>query len=53
MVYLATALIFITSVITLYALILNRKNPLILMVLIPALLTSGIYTCKLLEISNL
>ena len=44
MVYLATALIFITSVITLYALILNRKNPLILMVLIPALLTSGIYT---------
>lgn len=44
MVYLATTLIFITSVITLYALILNRKNPLILMVLIPALLTSGIYT---------
>jgi hypothetical protein len=44
MVYLATILIFITSVITLYALILSRKNTLMLLVLIPALLTSGIYT---------
>lgn len=44
MVYIAATLIFITSVITLYALILNKKNPLILLFLIPALLTSSVYT---------
>ena len=44
MVYIAAILIFITSVITLYALILNKKNPLILLFLIPALLTSSVYT---------
>lgn len=44
MVYLAATLIFITSVITLYALILNKKNPIVMLFLIPALLTSSIYT---------
>lgn len=44
MVYIAATLIFITSVITLYALILNKKNPLVLLFLIPALLTSSVYT---------
>lgn len=44
MVIIAATLIFITSVITLYALILNRKNPIIMLFLIPALLTSSVYT---------
>lgn len=44
MVYTAATLIFVTSVITLYALILSRKNPIMLLVLIPMLLTSSAYT---------
>ena len=44
MVYTSATLIFITSVITLYALILHRKNLIILMFLIPMLLTSTVYT---------
>ena len=44
MVYTSATLIFITSVITLYALILHRKNLIILIFLIPMLLTSTVYT---------
>ncbi len=44
MVYTAATLIFLTSVITLYALIINRKNPIMLVILIPMLLTSSAYT---------
>lgn len=44
MVYTSATLIFITSVITLYALIIHRKNLIILMFLIPMLLTSTVYT---------
>lgn len=44
MVYTSATLIFITSVITLYALILHRKNLILLIFLIPMLLTSTVYT---------
>ncbi len=44
MVYTSATLIFITSVITLYALIIHRKNLMILVFLIPMLLTSTVYT---------
>lgn len=44
MIGLASTLIFVLSAITLYVLILNRKNIIILFVLIPLMLTSSLYT---------
>lgn len=44
MIYAATALIFFTSAITLYALIQVKKNIILMMILIPALLTSSVFS---------
>lgn len=44
MVTMATSLLFVTSVIALYALILSRKNRIVLLFLIPALLVASVYT---------